>query len=173
MTDEQQPRVIKNITPYSIGIGDPNGLGYVTHVDGIPVESPGDVGQEVTRRIAALNVRKEAGEAFIKVVDEVTNEIAYKAGYGIDAVVDELGDVWFEVTCWRPDAITQVWDYGYGGRRRLDPTATRSDIVRNVFAAFRAYEEHECREFFRFRGEQVFGPHMDLDDLAQKLADQL
>jgi hypothetical protein len=137
------------------------------------ITSPADVGEEVTRRIAELDARKEAGEAFIKIVDEVVEQITYKEHFSVDAVIDELGDVWFEIVCWRPDAITGEWGYGYGGRRRLPTTSTRSDVVRNVFAAFKAYEEHECREFFRYRGEQVFGPHMDLDDLAQKMADQL
>lgn len=139
----------------------------------VEIRSVGDVAAHVAKEVEALHDRQARGRIFIREVDKVVSEITYKPGYSIDAIVDELGDVWFEVVCWRADAITGVWGYGYGGRRRLDPKSTRSDIVRNVFAAYKAYEEHECREFFRFRGEQVFGPHMDLDDLAQKLADAL
>lgn len=75
--------------------------------------------------------------------------------------------VGIELQVRRPDAITGEPGVGYGGVRRLSPHASRSDVVRTAFGAVLAYNEHETREFFRYRGAQIFGPHGDVEALVQ------
>lgn len=48
---------------------------------------------------------------------------------------------------------------------RLSRHMTRSEIVQTCFKAVMAAEEHEARERFQYRGEAIFGPHFDVDDL--------
>lgn len=52
---------------------------------------------------------------------------------------------------------------------RLSEHMTRSEIVGTAFKAFLTAEEHECRERFRYRSERVFGPHFDVDYVANLL----
>lgn len=101
--------------------------------------------------------------------DEVQAEITYKPGYALLLKPDTFtpGSRWYyQVQCERPDAITGEMGTGYGGKAYLSPHATRSELVQTAFGLFKAYEEHEAREFFRWRGEQVFGPHMDVIALS-------
>lgn len=106
------------------------------------------------------------GEQVAAVVDRIT----YRDGY--DFLVHEaLGDgdlvIGVELLVQRPDAITGEMGAGYGGIRWLSRFASKSDVVRMVFGAILAYEEHEAREFFRYRGAQVFGPHGDVEALVE------
>jgi hypothetical protein len=38
-------------------------------------------------------------------------------------------------------------------------------LTRIAFGLFRAYEEHECREFFQWKGRSIFGPHISSESL--------
>lgn len=49
----------------------------------------------------------------------------------------------------------------------LSPHMTASEVVRTAFMACLAYEEHELREFFTWRGARVFGPHLDVEALVE------
>lgn len=100
---------------------------------------------------------------------QIVRAITYRDAdnYKVDWDVDTEDRIWFEVVHLRPDAITGEPTWGHGGRRYIGPTTTRSELVRAIFEAFLAYEEHEVREFFRYRGVQIFGPHIDVDALAE------
>jgi hypothetical protein len=54
---------------------------------------------------------------------------------------------------------------GHGGKAYLSPRMSKSELTRLIFGLFKAYEEHECREFFKWRGRAIFGPHVDSDAL--------
>lgn len=100
---------------------------------------------------------------------EVRAEITYKAGYELllkpDAAI--AGGRWFyQVHAERLDAITGEPGTGRGGKAYLSPHATRSELVQTAFGLFKAFEEHESREFFRWRNTQVFGPHFDVIALS-------
>lgn len=82
------------------------------------------------------------------------------------------GAVWIEINHHRPDTHTGQMGVGSGGRRFIPVTADISDIVRMVFGAFLAYQEHEAREAFKFQGVRVFGPHQDLVALAAYLREK-
>lgn len=42
---------------------------------------------------------------------------------------------------------------------------TKTEIVMTALKAVLAAEEHEARERFKYRGEAIFSPHVDVDDL--------
>lgn len=45
----------------------------------------------------------------------------------------------------------------------LSPHMTESELVQTAFAAALAAEEHECREFFQYKGFRPFNPHISVD----------
>lgn len=54
-----------------------------------------------------------------------------------------------------------------GRKWRLSVHMTKSELVRTIFMACLAFQEHELRERFRYRGMAIFGPHIDVDALAE------
>lgn len=53
------------------------------------------------------------------------------------------------------------------GKHYLSPHMCRQEVVGTVFGAIRAAEEHETKEWFRYRGSAIFNPHLDPDALAE------
>lgn len=54
----------------------------------------------------------------------------------------------------------------YCRKFRLENRFTVTDIVKTAWMATLAAEEHEAREEFKYKGSSVFGPHVDIDVLA-------
>lgn len=92
-------------------------------------------------------------------MEAMVNAITYKEGYEIRFAVTG-GRPYIQVYCTRPDSITGEIGLGRGGEVYLSPLMTDSEIIRKCFGALLAYEEHECREWFRYCGKQIFGPHI-------------
>ena len=44
---------------------------------------------------------------------------------------------------------------------------TRSEVIQTAFKLVMTAEEHETRERFLYRGEAVFQPHYDIEDLVK------
>lgn len=49
----------------------------------------------------------------------------------------------------------------------ISPHMVPTEIVRTCFLAIRQAEEHELCENFRYKGVQIFSPHLDLDKMAE------
>jgi hypothetical protein len=109
-------------------------------------------------------------------VKALVDELDYKwGGYRLLCERDKkdsAGRLYLQVECDRPDAYTGLPGVGHGGKAYLSEHMTDGEIVRRAFALFMAYEEHECREGFRWRGRAVFGPHIATEALWS-VADQL
>lgn len=94
--------------------------------------------------------------------------VTYKDGYRIVCErdkVNENGRIYYQVECDRPDIYTGEPGTGRGGKAYLSKFMTDSELSRILFGLFRAYEEHETREWFQIDGVSVFGPHISLDAL--------
>lgn len=78
---------------------------------------------------------------------------------GSDRGTDAEGRWWLQVEFgeWR------------GRKWFLSKHMTDSEVVATAFKACLTAEEHECREAFRYRGMTVFGPHIDVDRMADLL----
>lgn len=99
-------------------------------------------------------------------VRRIVGTIDYRPDYRYDVDCDG-GGVYVELLHWRPDALDGHMAWGRSGRRYLSEDITVSQIVRTLFGLALGYEEHEVREFFRYRGKQVFGPHIDVEALVE------
>lgn len=53
-----------------------------------------------------------------------------------------------------------------GAKHTLSPFMCKQEIVGVCFKAIQQAEEHELREFFRYRGVRIFNPHIDPDALV-------
>ncbi len=53
------------------------------------------------------------------------------------------------------------------GKRYLSFFMCRQEIVGAVFGLIKDAEEHETREWFRYRGASIFNPHLDPDVLVE------
>lgn len=53
----------------------------------------------------------------------------------------------------------------------LPSTANASDVIRTAFKAAVTWAEHETREMFRYRGDAIFGPHIDVERLRRATRD--
>jgi hypothetical protein len=54
-----------------------------------------------------------------------------------------------------------------GRKWRISDHMTKSEIVQTMLAATLAWFEHEVREAFTYRGENIFSPHYDVDQLLE------
>lgn len=100
-------------------------------------------------------------------VKELIADIHYKPDYRLYVGVSNEGKIYLQVQCWRPDSITGEYDWGKGGKLHLSIHMTDQEIVQNAFGLYKAYEEHECREFFTYRGKRIYGPHISLEALLE------
>jgi hypothetical protein len=93
-------------------------------------------------------------------------DISYKDGYNLKVGL-AYQRVYLQVTCWRKDTLTGEMGWGFGGKGYLSPHMTDQEIVQLAFGLFKGYEEHECREFFMYKGKRIYGPHIALDALLE------
>lgn len=109
--------------------------------------------------------------AFIKRVQEIVADIDYRPdGYRWRIEVDNNdpdGRVFIQLEHYRPDTFTGEMKWGGGGKSYLSPYMTVSEIVRRALGAAIAYEEHEVREEFKYKGVRIFGPHIDVEALVE------
>lgn len=49
----------------------------------------------------------------------------------------------------------------------IPPDLKRSEVVKTAFKAVMTWQEHEAREFFKYRGHRIFGPHFTVKELAE------
>lgn len=98
----------------------------------------------------------------------VLEEVSYKDGFTLRLAKDQkdpAGRWYFQVGSDRRDSTTGELSTGWGGKAYLSVHMNKSELVRLVFGLFKAYEEHECREFFEWRTRKVFGPHIDIESM--------
>lgn len=51
----------------------------------------------------------------------------------------------------------------------LSEHMTDSEIIQTIFLAVKTAEEHEIRELFKYKGQAIFGPHWNLDQIANAM----
>lgn len=56
-------------------------------------------------------------------------------------------------------------DEGHGRKWRLSEHMTRNEVIQTGLAAMLAFQEHEVRESFCYKGKPIFSPHYSVDAL--------
>lgn len=97
-------------------------------------------------------------------VEAIVAELSYKPKFSFR--VEEDGDKRFIQVC--EDAICNRTRKPYDSKGRKwiwSPWMVKSEIVSTCFMACMAYEEHETRENFKYKGESIYDPHYAVDAL--------
>lgn len=63
------------------------------------------------------------------------------------------------------DVETMEVSWQSGRKWWISPHMTKSEVVQTALKAVLTAEEHEAREQFRYGGQRIFGPHIDVDVL--------
>ena len=101
-------------------------------------------------------------------LDALADRVEYRPGYSIlVGVTDGMKYPFLQVLHLRPDSTTGKVVVGKGGKAYISQWATDSEVFQTIFGLYKAYEEHEVREFFKVDGKRVFGPHIDTMALAE------
>lgn len=102
----------------------------------------------------------------IQQIGEILSKVSYKPNWHIALygtpdnmyiqleVSDSLCSVSRETVDWK------------SGKRYLSKWMCKQEIVGAVFGLIKDAEEHEMREWFRYKGASIFNPHLDPDALA-------
>lgn len=64
------------------------------------------------------------------------------------------------------DSVTREPTSWRTGKRYLSEHMCRQEVVATAFNLALTAEEHECREWFRYKGSSIYNPHLDPDVLA-------
>lgn len=90
-------------------------------------------------------------------------------------VSDSHGGVTLRGSYSEPDVYGQPMDGDETQLTRkwlLNPDMTDSEIVSTAFKCCLTSMEHRTREHFLYRGKRIFGPHFDIEDLANLCKDR-
>lgn len=69
-------------------------------------------------------------------------------------------DFYLQVRFPNPDGTGRLLT---GRKWRLSEHMSRTELIQTALMAVLAAEEHEAREAFQYKGQAVFGPHIDVD----------
>lgn len=101
----------------------------------------------------------------IENLNSIVNDIKYK---NWTFRTGEMGNGFFlQLKFDMPDLITSNVEEQSGRKWYISKFMTKSEIVQTAFKACLTAEEHECREQFKYKQEQIFCPHFSVDELAE------
>lgn len=60
--------------------------------------------------------------------------------------------------------------FNSGRKWTISDHMTRSEVVQTIFKALLTWWEHEVRESFKYMGQAIFGPHIDVLQLVELVA---
>lgn len=79
---------------------------------------------------------------------------------------DEAVYTYLQVRFDAPCNVTGESRRQHGRKWLLSPHMTRSELVTTALKAVLTAVEHEAREEFLYKGEMIFAPHFDVEDLV-------
>lgn len=82
------------------------------------------------------------------------------------AVSNAEGRLYLQARYKEPCVVTGADEYQYTRKWYISQEATKSEIVQTALKCVLTSAEHRVREHFTYKGELVFGPHFDVDALA-------
>lgn len=104
-------------------------------------------------------------------VREIVGNISYRPGFDIlvnkdkDRLYVQIAvSVESEMSLSPFTGLREAWK---SGKIYLSPFMCRQEIVGAIFGLIKSSEEHEMREWFRYKGASIYNPHLDPDALAK------
>lgn len=83
--------------------------------------------------------------------------------YTLTVSIDGRNAIYLRGSYMEADVLTGKEERQLTRRWFLSPEMTRSEIVSTAFKCVLTSAEHRVREWFRYRGRAVYGPHFNVD----------
>lgn len=102
-----------------------------------------------------------------RVVIQILANVTYTCRQNTGFTHGHMGDGYY-IQHWQQIDCANTGEMGppHTGRKwYISKYMTTSEIVQTALMAILAYEEHEVRERFHYKGERPFGPHVDVEAL--------
>lgn len=87
--------------------------------------------------------------------------------YKFNVKQDARGALYLQGNYMEKDTVTGNIEIQLTRRWFLNYEMLASEIVQTVFKCVMTSYEHRAREWFKYKGEPVFGPHFDVDALVE------
>lgn len=108
----------------------------------------------------------EQAEQLVQRVNNLLDRVQY-LDYALVAYRDGRGAVYLQGVYDDADIYTGKVEVQRTRRWFLSPEMTDSEIVATAFKLCLTSAEHRCREAFKYKGARIFGPHFNVEDLAE------
>ena len=105
------------------------------------------------------------------VMQKIIDQITYKKGWQVK-LFDNLERSYIQLHVDGICSISGKAVFWVSGKRFLSKHMTNQEVVGTVFSLIKEAEEHEMREFFRYKGASIFNPHLDPNKLAEFARDK-
>jgi len=101
-------------------------------------------------------------------IQEILNKITYKPGWSIIFERNKNGRPFIQIQVDDTlDAKTKKITYWKSGKRYLSTFMCSQEIVGVAFDLIKGAEDHEMREWFRYKGAAIYNAHLDPDALFE------
>ncbi len=105
------------------------------------------------------------GMDFVEWVQSIVDEVKFE-NYTFTVFLDREGAL-IQATYPEEDISTGEIETQYTRKWLVSPFAVKSEIVKTMFKCCATSTEHRLREHFKYRGQRIFGPHIDVDALYE------
>lgn len=100
-------------------------------------------------------------------LEELVSQCTYKPNYRF-IVEARYMQSYIQLECTDSiDSVTGEPCTWKGAKRYISGHMCRQEIIGICFDLCKAAEEHELREWFRYKGASIYNPHLDPDVLAE------
>lgn len=99
-------------------------------------------------------------------IKQILENITYKRGWKIAFHTSEAKP-FIQVEFMGEDESTGMLDLQKGRKWYLSLHMTTTEIVYTALKAIQAAEDHETREFFKYKNVRIANPHFSVEDIVQ------
>ena len=99
-------------------------------------------------------------------IERVLSRCGFK-DHRFEFLTPASGELFLQIQYEDSDVATGVSERQHGRKWRISRYMTTSEIAQTAFKAIITSQEHVAREFFTYRGLNVFGPHYDVERLVE------
>lgn len=102
---------------------------------------------------------------FMAKVNALLALVSFK-DYSLQATLNGRGEMYVQGNYVERDIYTGVPAMQFTRKWLLSPAMTDSEVVQTLFKLCLTSMGHRTREAFTYKGARIFGPHFDVNDLA-------
>lgn len=113
--------------------------------------------------------REEVSQTLVSRAQMLLSRIQFP-GYTF-SIIQGHGGAYVQGEYLEPDIHSNQMEKQFTRKWLLSPQMTNSEIVATAFKLCLTSAEHRTREAFTYRGQRIFGPHFDVEDLVKVCAD--